>query len=154
MPGESARINGRRGGRPKGTTGIRWKSTIDKEIYRETFRQLVAAEFEPLIRKQIKHAQGIDHFFLRNKKTKQFEQVKDPVLIEAALNSGDEGSYYWIFTKDPSVQAFTDLMNRTLDKPKEQAQEVNVQVSVNVAEVLRRRQAKLLPTIETKALHP
>jgi hypothetical protein len=25
------------------------------------------------------------------------------------------GSHYWIFSKDPSVQAFTDLMNRALD---------------------------------------
>jgi len=30
--------------------------------------------------------------------------------------------YYWIWTKDPSVQAFTDLMNRALGKPSEQVQ--------------------------------
>jgi hypothetical protein len=42
------------------------------------------------------------------------------------LNSGDEGSYYWIHTKDPSVQSFTDLMNRALDKPKEQEQEIDL----------------------------
>jgi hypothetical protein len=27
------------------------------------------------------------------------------------------GNASWIYTKDPSVQAFTDLMNRALDKP-------------------------------------
>ena len=27
------------------------------------------------------------------------------------------GSTYWIFSKDPNVQAFTDLLNRALDKP-------------------------------------
>jgi len=104
-------------GKPKGT---KWPSTIDKEQQREVVRQLVVSALEPMVRKQIAHAQGIDHFFLRNEKTKQFEQVKDPALIEAALNSGDEGSYYWIFTKDPSVQAFSDLLNRALDKPAEQ----------------------------------
>ena len=26
----------------------------------------------------------------------------------------DEGKYYWAYTKDPSIQAFTDLMNRAL----------------------------------------
>ena len=31
-----------------------------------------------------------------------------------------------VWEKDPSVQAFTDLMNRALDKPKEQALDVNV----------------------------
>lgn len=111
-------------GRPKGTTGIKHQATIDKELHREVLRQLVVAELGPMVKKQIAHAQGIDHFFLRNEKTKQFEQVKDPTLIEAALNSGDEGSYYWIFTKDPSVQAFSDLLNRALDKPPEQHQHV------------------------------
>lgn len=142
MPGESARINGRKGGRPKGTTGIKWKSTIDKEVQREVVRQLVAAELEPMVRKQIKHAQGIDHFFLRNEKTKQFEQVTNPALIEAALNSGDEDSYYWIFTKDPSVQAFSDLLNRTLDRPKEQEQDLNIKTTISVVDVLKQRQAK------------
>src|SRR5262249_26930398 len=28
----------------------------------------------------------------------------------------------WIYTKDPSVQAFTDLMNRCIDKPSEHIQ--------------------------------
>ena len=49
-----------------------------------------------------------------------FELVNNPKAIETALNCGDKDSYYWIFTKDPSVQAFTDLMNRALDKPAEQ----------------------------------
>ena len=111
---DASRANGRKGGKPKGT---KHQATINKELYREVLRALVTAELEPMVKKQIKHAQGIDHFFLRNEKTKQFEQVKDPALIQAALNSGDEGSYYWIFTKDPSVQAFTDLLDRTLDKP-------------------------------------
>jgi hypothetical protein len=107
-------------GRPKGTTGIKHKETISKELAREVVRNLVTASLGPMVAKQIAHAQGIDHFFLRHPKTKQFEQVTDPKIIEAALNSGDKDSYYWIFTKDPSVQAFSDLLNRALDKPAEQ----------------------------------
>jgi len=38
------------------------------------------------------------------------------------LNSGDEGKYYSTYTKDPNVQAFTDLMNRALGKPVEPMQ--------------------------------
>jgi|SRR5882672_953444 len=129
-------------GRPKGTTGIKHKATIDKDFHREVLRQLVVAELKPMLSKQIAHAQGIDHFFLRNEKTKQFEQVKDPSLIEAALNSGDQDSYYWIFTKDPSVQAFTALLDRALDRPKEQPQEVNLKVSGSVIDVLKQRQAR------------
>jgi hypothetical protein len=44
--------------------------------------------------------------------------VDDPKVaaaqIDAALASNNA---FWIYTKDPSVQAFTDLMNRALDKP-------------------------------------
>jgi hypothetical protein len=34
------------------------------------------------------------------------------------MNAG--GEYYRIFTKDPNVHAFADLMNRALDKPAQQ----------------------------------
>jgi len=61
---------------------------------------------------------------LRDPASGTFERVTDESRILAALNSDDDGSHYYVFTKDPSVQSFTDLMNRTLDKPKEQEQEV------------------------------
>ena len=32
-----------------------------------------------------------------------------------------------VWEKDPSIHAFSDLMNRALDKPKEQVLEVNIQ---------------------------
>ena len=35
-----------------------------------------------------------------------------------------------VWEKDPSVQAFTDLLNRYLDKPKEQEQEVAMKAEV------------------------
>ena len=34
------------------------------------------------------------------------------------MNADEE--YYRIYTNDPNVQAFTDLMNRALDKPAQQ----------------------------------
>lgn len=103
-------------GRPQGSEN---KATIEKREARDALRAVVREHMAEMLDAQIQHAKGIDHFFLRNEKTKQFERVEDPKMIEAALNAGDEGSYYWIFTKDPSVQAFTDLMNRAFDKPVE-----------------------------------
>jgi len=38
--------------------------------------------------------------------------------------------------KDPSVQAFTDLLNRALDKPKEQAFEVQAGVTEELVKKL------------------
>ena len=49
---------------------------------------------------------------VRNKTTEPFERITDPDKIEAAINAGEE--YYRIYTKDPNVHAFTDLMNRAL----------------------------------------
>ena len=103
-------------GKPK---GFKHQRTLEKEAARKFLQERVIAQLEPLIEAQIEHAQGVSHFFLRDPKSGQFERITDEKAIETALNSGDEGRYYWIFTKDPSIQAFTDLMNRTFGKPAE-----------------------------------
>ena len=47
----------------------------------------------------------------------------DPIVAEAQIDAAlASGNFFWIYTKDPSVQAFTDLMTRALDKPAEQVQ--------------------------------
>jgi hypothetical protein len=132
---QTSRLNGRKGGRPKGRKST---ATLSKEAARDYVRQRVVAELEPLLDAQIAHAKGISHFFLRNRQG-QFEQVTDPKMIAAALNIGEEGTYYWIFTKDPSTQAFTDLMNRALDKLREQ---MDVQMSGTVELVERLLRAR------------
>jgi hypothetical protein len=122
MGGEASRRNGKKGGRPKGTVT---QGTLDKLAAREYVRQQVTAALAPMIAAQIANAQGIRHTFMRDQ-TGRFVQLTDPKDIEVALNAGDEKKYYWTFTKDPSVQAFTDLLNRALDKPAEQEQAVTV----------------------------
>src|SRR5262249_21780924 len=98
-----------------------WPSTISKEQAREVLRTQVIQELEPLVRAQIDSALGIRHTFMRDAQGR-FVRLTDPDQIEAALNSGDEGKYYSTYTKDPNVQAFTDLMNRALGKPVEPMQ--------------------------------
>lgn len=139
MAGSASRENGKRGGRP---AGRRNNATLSKEQGRELVRQRVLQDIEPMIAAQIAHAQGISHFMLRDPKTGKFERLTEPAQIAAALNAdgAEEGSSYYIWAKDPSVQAFTDLLNRALDKPKEQEQDLNVNV-VDVVSVLRQRQA-------------
>jgi len=78
------------------------------------------AEVESLVRAQLDNAKGIHHFMARDSKTGKFERIADEQQILAARNADDaeEGkSYFYIYTKDPSIAAFTDLMNRTIDKP-------------------------------------
>ena len=52
------------------------------------------------------------------------EKIEDEATVERLLTEGLEGEHYYIFTKDPSTAAFTDLLNRALGKPVE-VQEVD-----------------------------
>jgi len=47
----------------------------------------------------------------------KFRRISEPDEIRRVVDSGEQ--HYRIYTKDPSVQAFTDLLNRALDKPSE-----------------------------------
>lgn len=118
MPGESARINGRKGGRPKGTKNRPSQATLDKIAARELVRQKVTDALEPMIRAQIAHATGIGHLYTRDRNGK-FTKIENQALVDELLRTGESEKDYWIFTKDPSVQAFTDLLNRAIDKPAE-----------------------------------
>ena len=61
---------------------------------------------------------GVSHFLVRDPVTGRFKRISDDDEIERAIDEGLE--HYRIYTKDPNVQAFTDLMNRALDKPAKQ----------------------------------
>ena len=107
------------GGKPK---GYKAPKTLEKLQAREFVRKMVTDALHPMIQAQIAHAQGIGHLYTRDKSGK-FNKVENQALVEQLLNGdGVEGEHYWIFTKDPSVQAFSDLLNRALDKPAEHVQ--------------------------------
>src|SRR5215468_7232408 len=107
--------------------GYKFKKTLEKERAREIVRQTITSRLGPMLEAQIANATGIAHLMLRDPSTGQFERVKadtnDPKenakRIDDALATGNA---VWIYLKDPSVQAFTDLLNRALDKPTEQVQ--------------------------------
>ena len=141
MESEKKPVGGARkgGGRKKG--GMNY-STITKIQARDALAAIVIAELQPLVAAQIASAKGIRHTFLRDEGGR-FVQLTDPKQIEQALNSGDEGKYYWTFTKDPHTPAFTDLMNRTLDKPAEQRQEIEISGSVTIEDKLRAARARV-----------
>ena len=107
-------------GRPKGTTGIPQQSTIDKALHREVMRAVIVQHMPAMLEAQIKHAQGLKYLVSRDKKTGKFTKLSAEAA-EALLNGEDsDQSTIEVWDKDPSVQAFTDLMNRALDKPIEQ----------------------------------
>ena len=108
------------GGRPKGSKG---KKTLDKEATRQLLREMVTAKMAPMIEAQIANAQGVKYLMARSKKGGQFKRVTEATAkayADGMLSQEDDIIEVW--EKDPNVSAFTDLMNRTIDKPIEQVQ--------------------------------
>lgn len=87
--------------------------TADKVALRKKARALIAPHLKALIESQISNAKGLSYLVYRDKKTGKFERVKN---IDAVDQDAEKIE---VWEKDPSVQAFTDLMNRCLDKPAE-----------------------------------
>lgn len=124
-------------GRPKGTKNL---STITKEQAREALRQIVLREMDALVAAQLAHAKGISFLVVRDKKTGKFTRLTE-TRAKATLATDEEIVEIW--EKDPSVQAFTDLMNRALDKPKEQEMEVKVTGSDELIAKLHAARARM-----------
>ena len=81
---------------------------------REQVMAEVAPKIQALVQAQIQNALGIKYLVTRDKKTRKFVRIGPAV----AGNLREETIEVW--EKDPSVHAFADLMNRTIDKPAEQ----------------------------------
>ena len=121
MPRGGARPNS---GPKKGT---KYKPTLDKEAAREALRVIVMREMEELVGAQISAAKGISYLVARDKASGKFIRLSEEAMTQLLEGDDDEKlEAVEVWQKDPSVQAFTDLMNRALDKPKEQKQELEV----------------------------
>ena len=63
---------------------------------------------------------GIRHLMMRDPKTGKLERITgNAKQIDKAIKSKNA---CWIYTKDPNIAAFTDLLNRAIDKPAEHIQ--------------------------------
>jgi hypothetical protein len=114
------------GGRQKGTPN---KKTESKEQAREALRQIVIGEMHALVDAQLANAKGIKYLVVREKKSGKFIRVTEAMARQKQeLTDNEEIIEVW--EKDPSVQAFTDLMNRAIDKPKEQEQDVDLKAEI------------------------
>lgn len=113
------------GGKPK---GYKAPETISKEQARDAVRQVVINHMDDMLKAQISHAKGLSYLVGRDKAGK-FKKLTSEEADKALAGESDYTTVE-VWEKDPSVQAFTDLMNRALDKPKEQEQDVNVNAEV------------------------
>ena len=126
-------------GRPKGIH-TKHKSTRDKEAAREALRQLVLAEMEPMAAAQIKHAKGISYLVYREKRGGKFTKITaeeaEDIFAREEKTREEGGVIIEVWEKEPSIQAFTDLMNRAIDKPAETVM-AEVTVTTRVEERIR-----------------
>lgn len=118
-------------GRPKGS---KEPQTLQKEAAREYLRQRLTKQLEPVADALVSRAQGVRYFVTRNKKTGKYELVTNPEHVIKALNGEDEhtGEFY---TDKPDVQAIREILDRTLDKSKEQEQEIKIRGELEVVTV-------------------
>jgi hypothetical protein len=101
----------------------------------------VCAQLDPLIDAQIAKALGLKFLVYRDRRTGKFVRVT-PSMLEAGV--GDQ-ELIEVWEEPPSTAAFSDLMNRALDKPSESVH-VDVaqtsQLAVFIAEARQRLQPK------------
>lgn len=105
-----------RGGYRPGAGRKKEPKTLEKEAMRAIVREQVGANLVPLIHAQIANAKGIHYLVVRDKSSGKFLRVGKGKAEK--LKPEEESIEIW--EKDPSVQAFTDLLNRVIDKPAEQ----------------------------------
>lgn len=121
-------------GRPKGT---KEPQTLEKEQAREALRVLLTREMTPVAEALISRCKGVRHFVTRTKAGK-YEIVTDPKAVLAALNK--EGGYTGEFyTEKPETTAIKEFFDRTVDKAKEQEQEVRLTIGSRAARVIAAR---------------
>ena len=109
--------------------GTKYAPTVSKAEAREAHRRVIEKFALRMIRSQVAAAIGIGHVYSRDQHGK-FTRIENEAVAHQLLTEGTEGKDYWIFLKDPSTAAFTDLMNRAFDKPKEQERDITLDGSL------------------------
>ena len=116
-----------RGGKREGAgrrAGSKNAATLDKEQAREALRAIVKEHMAEMVAAQVDNAKGLKYLIARDKKSGKFRRLSGD---DAALTGDSDSETIEVWAKDPNVSAFTDLLNRTLDKPTEHVEmEANI----------------------------
>ena len=116
-------------GRPPGSKN---KATIaaavDKELLREELRRLVRSHLPEMTNAQISAAKGIQYLVARHQKSGKFVHLTKGLADDILSGKNREYEAVEVWEKLPSTPAYSDLLNRTIDKPAEQEQKLHVTV--------------------------
>ena len=114
MPGDSARENGKLGGRPPGSLN---ESTLRKKAIRDRLLARFEAEADKMFDAQFAQAFGTKFLVARDHKTGKFIPLNEEttkLMIETGQAEAME-----IWDRPPSTPAFVALADRAIDKPSE-----------------------------------
>ncbi len=100
-----------------------------KQAVREAIRIAIMPHMGALVSAQVAQACGIKYLVARQRTSGEFKRIGPDADIDALL-ADTENTIIEVWSKDPSTPAFTDLMNRAIDKPKEQEQDVALKAAV------------------------
>lgn len=124
-------------GRPSGTKEYR---ALAKEAAREHVRARIEAVYEQLVDAAIAQALGLKFLVVRDKKDGKFRgRIRTEKQFDAALKN-DAVEIAEVWGQAPNMTAFQTLMDRFLDKAKEQELDVNVRDKTS-EEMVRRLHA-------------
>ena len=128
---ETARINGRKGGRPKGS---KERQTLEREELLRLFRARVAQNFQPVLDALFQAALGVSHLMAKDRHG-QWTEVTDPAVMAQVLNR--EERFYRIYAHNPDLRALKDILDRTFGSPT-RAVDLTMTGSVDLIERLQR----------------
>ena len=114
--------------------GHQAQATLDKIAAREFVRQKVTALLGPLLDAHLANALGVKYLVTRHKTSGKFLRVTEAM---ARLKRGKDEEIIEVWEKDPSVHAFTYLLDRALDRPAEQELAIKVRSGEADARVAR-----------------
>ena len=134
-PGSGGRRDG--AGRRR---GFKWPRTLAKIEARERVRQFLTERLGGILEAQVANAQGIKYLVARDPKSGTFRRLTADELAGGELPPGS----IEVWEKDPNVTAALGLLAYAIDRPKEQAQDVNVSGAIDIVHVLRERSARRL----------
>lgn len=110
--------------------GTKHEATLAKEVARARYQERMTRRFDALLDVQFETATGISQFVYRDE-AGRFKVIDDPDELAACLS---QGKALRIFTRLPNAQAQTDILNRTMDKPKEQEQVISISGELTIVE--------------------
>jgi len=102
--------------------GAIYKPTLEKQALRDRYTARMQERFDTLSDVQYETACGVSQFVYRDE-AGRFKVIDDPDELRARCSMGEA---IRIFTRLPNAQAQTDILNRLLDKPKDQPLDVNL----------------------------